>query len=110
MAAEAAPEAQREEIARNIAELDELVEEILLASRLDAGAGAAGEPQEIDLAGLLAEECVAFGADLTVASGQSVLVKGDARLLRRLFRNLLDNARRHGGEGPIEVEIACSGT
>ena len=113
MAAEAvgaaAPERQREEIARNIAELDELVEEILLASRLDAGAGAAGEPQEIDLAGLLAEECVAFEADLTVASGQSVLIKGDARLLRRLFRNLLDNARRYGGEGPIEVEIACSG-
>ncbi len=110
MAVEAAPEAQREEIARNIAELDELVEEILLASRLDAGAGAAGEPQEIDLAGLLAEECVPFGADLSVTSDRSVLVKGDARLLRRLFRNLLDNARRHGGEGPIEVTIACSAT
>lgn len=113
MAAEAvgatAPAQQQEEIARNISELDELVEEILLASRLDAEAATISDPREIDLAGLLAEECAPFGADLFVVPGKSVPVKGDAKLLRRLFRNLLENARRHGGQGPIEVEMSCNG-
>ena len=111
MAAEAigasAPKQEKDEIARNIAELDGLVGEILLASRLDAGAGATSEWQRIDLVGLLAEECAPFDADLTAVPGESLLVEGDARLLHRLFRNLLENARRHGGQGPIEVSVAC---
>ena len=102
-----APGEQQEEIARNIAELDGLVDEILLASRLDADAGEAFALQRIDLIGLLAEECAPFDADLTVVPGRSVFVGGDVRLLHRLFRNLLENARRHGGEGPIEVSVTC---
>ncbi len=113
MAAEAiggaAPKHQQEEIARDIAELDGLVDEILLASRLDAGAAGTSQPQRIDLIGLLAEECAPFEADLSVVPGQSISVEGDARLLHRLFRNLLENARRHGGGGPIEVSAACHG-
>jgi signal transduction histidine kinase len=31
-------------------------------------------------------------------------VQGDARLLRRLIRNLLDNARRHGAP-PVRIEL-----
>ena len=38
-----------------------------------------------------------------------MFVEGDVRLLHRLFRNLLDNARRHGGEGAIDVAAACRG-
>ncbi|MGO9547602.1 MAG: sensor histidine kinase [Rhodomicrobium sp.] len=110
MAAEAistsAPSQEKEEIARNIAELDGLVDEILLASRLEADAGAATGRQKIDLIGLLAEECAPFGVDLDAVPGQPVLIEGDARLIRRLFRNLLENARRHGGQGPIEVTVA----
>jgi signal transduction histidine kinase len=34
-----------------------------------------------------------------------VQVAGDARLLRHLLRNLIENARRHGGGG-IEVAVA----
>jgi signal transduction histidine kinase len=98
-----APKWDKEEIARNIAELDGLVEEILLASRLDAEAGVTSERQPIDLIGVIAEECAPVDADLTVIPGQSVYIEGDARLIRRLFRNLLENARRHGGQGSIEV-------
>ena len=105
----AAPKQQQEEIARDIAELDGLVDEILLASRLDAGAAGTSQRQRIDLIGLLAEECAPFEADLTVVPGQSVSVEGDARLLHRLFRNLLENARRHGGGGPIAASAACHG-
>ena len=91
----------RSEIARDVDELDALVEEILVASRLDAGAPE--EPDEsVDLTALAAEECARAGAAL---SGDVVVVKGNARLLRRLLRNLLANARRHGGGGPAEVDV-----
>jgi signal transduction histidine kinase len=98
--------AWRAEVERNVAELDALVDEILLASRLDAGAGIASEP--VDLAALLAEAGAAAGATLRVLGadgGRGVTVRGDPRLLRRLVRNLLENARRHAAAGPIEIEL-----
>jgi len=92
---------QRAEIARSIDELDQLIDEILLASRLDLrdanDSAALGPTEEIDLVGLAAEECARTGADLDIAPGTSpLLVQGHARLLRRLVRNLLENARRYG--------------
>jgi signal transduction histidine kinase len=95
--------AQRE-AARNIAELDRLVEEILLASRLQA-TELIKEP--VDLAGLLAEECAAYGAEATVV-GDAPMVKGDPRLLKRLFRNLLQNAAVHGASDAPEVTIRAT--
>jgi len=90
------------EIARNIAELDQLVGEILLASRLDADAVPGGDG-EVDLLGLVAEEAAGFGAEVT---GAPVTLRGDARLLARMTRNLLENARRYGGGSKIEVALA----
>ncbi|HZR70394.1 MAG TPA: HAMP domain-containing sensor histidine kinase [Burkholderiales bacterium] len=98
--ADARPEL-REELARNIAELDALVDEILLASRLET----VKQPDAldaVDLLGLLAEECARADAAL---EGEPVTVRGDARLLRRAARNLLENARRHGGGGPVEASV-----
>jgi len=96
-----APSAQRLEIARSIDELDQLIDEILLASRLDLpeanDSAALGPSEEVDLIGLAAEECARAGAELDVAPGAApLLVQGHARLLRRLLRNLLENARRYG--------------
>jgi signal transduction histidine kinase len=95
----------REEIARSVAELDELVEEILLASRLDARAAADELFEDLDLTALAAEECARYGADL--AAQGVISMHGSARLLRRLIRNLLENARRYTGEGgSVEVRVA----
>jgi two-component system, OmpR family, sensor kinase len=102
---------QRAEMARSIDELDQLIDEILLASRLDlrdaSDASTLGPTEEVDLVGLAAEECARTGADLDIAPGISpVLVHGHAKLLRRLLRNLLENARRYGAA----VHAAEAGT
>jgi len=93
------------ELARDIAELDDLIEEILLASRLDVAA-APPATEDVDLLALAAEECAHY--DGCTLDGELVVVRGDARLLRRLVRNLLDNAQRHG-RPPIRVELRRNG-
>jgi len=100
----------RDEITRNIAELDQLVDEILLASRLDARETDLGTVESVDLTGLAAEESARAGADLEAeASQHTVMVNGVAKLLRRALRNLLENARRYSS-GPVTVSIARRGT
>ncbi|HMA71541.1 MAG TPA: ATP-binding protein [Xanthobacteraceae bacterium] len=89
------------DIARDIAELDDLIEEILLASRLDV-APAPVATEEIDLLALVAEECAHY--DGCTLDGELIVLRGDSRLLRRLVRNLLDNAQRHG-KPPIRVDL-----
>jgi signal transduction histidine kinase len=99
----------REEIQRNIAELDQLIDEILLASRLDAKESDIGTVESVDLTGLAAEECARAGAELVPSQdGQSLVVRGVAKLLRRAIRNLLENARRYSS-GPVTVELAREG-
>lgn len=93
--------ARSRELARDIAELDALIEEILLASRLDA-APQRETMEAIDLLALAAEECARYPE--ATLDGETVNLKGDARLLRRLIRNLLENARRHGAP-PVEVSV-----
>ncbi|MDH4191509.1 MAG: HAMP domain-containing histidine kinase [Betaproteobacteria bacterium] len=89
------------ELERDIAELDGLIDEILLLSRLDAAPSHEAD-EEVDLLALAAEECARY--EEAELDGQPVSLRGDARLLRRLIRNLLENARRHGAP-PIEVRI-----
>jgi two-component system, OmpR family, sensor histidine kinase RstB len=92
----------KEGLEQDIAELDRLVDEILLASRLDAVTDTR-RIEDIDLLALAAEECARY--DEAHLEGSSVTIRGDSRLLRRLLRNLLENARRHGSP-PTEVRIA----
>ena len=94
----------KREIDTNIGELDSLVEEVLLSSRLDSGA-VHDLAEQVDLAGLLAEEAARVDAELTASpEGSALRVPGSERLLRRAARNLLENARRYGG-GDVSVEL-----
>lgn len=91
----------RAQIERDVAELDDGIEELLLASRLESAPGL-GAPQPVDLLALVAEEAARTGAE---AGGEPLRVPGDARLLRRLVRNLLENAHRHGGGSQVEARV-----
>jgi two-component system, OmpR family, sensor histidine kinase RstB len=87
---------------QDIMELDALIDEILIASRLDAVKGREAD-EEVDLLALASEECARY--EEAELSGQPVTVRGDPRLLRRMIRNLLENARRHGAP-PIDVRVS----
>ena len=91
-------------LAQDIAELDWLVDEILLASRLDSLPKI--QLEDLDLLALAAEECARY--EEAQLEGAVTPLRGDARLLRRLLRNLLENARRHGSP-PTLVRIASAG-
>jgi signal transduction histidine kinase len=96
---------RKAELAKDIAELDQLVDEILLVSRLDA-TEQLDVREDVDLAALAAEECARY-EDCSVA-GKPVMVRGDPMLLRRMIRNLVENADLHG-KPPIEVSVERRG-
>ena len=89
----------REQVARDIGELDELIGELLLASKLDALADLE-KSERVDLLALAAEETARAGVELT---GEPLEIRGDPRMLRRLLRNLIENGLRYGGDAGIEV-------
>jgi len=90
---------------KDIAELDGLIEQILLSSRIEAVREVAS-PEDVDLLGVAAEEAVRY--EQCSASGEPTIVRGDRALLQRMVRNLLDNAHGHG-RAPIEVEVRGEG-
>jgi signal transduction histidine kinase len=109
MAIELLPASERPEliaqIYKDIAELDALIDELLLASRLEA-LDRLARTEEVDLLALLAEEAARTGAQV---SGQPAIIRGDARLLRRLLRNLLENGRRYAAGSVVEGCVEDNG-
>jgi signal transduction histidine kinase len=95
---------RKRDLALDIAELDLLIDEIMLASRLEAVKGLDVD-EEVDLLALASEECARYEA--VELDGRPVSVRGDPRLLRRMIRNLLENSRRHGAP-PIAVKVGIA--
>ncbi len=96
---------RQDNLERDIQELDQMIDEILLVSRLEAVHNLETN-EDIDLLALVAEECARY--DACWLHGEPAYVHGDPRLLRRLVRNLLDNASHHG-KPPIEIEVMPKG-
>jgi len=95
-----------DEAVTEVTELNSLVEELLLAGRLEVQEGIPVE-EPVDLGALLSEEAARTG---TSVETHAVTIPGDRRLLRVLVRNLFENAGLHAG-GSVEagVEAAPAG-
>lgn len=109
------PEKRRliESAGRDAEELDALIGDVLLAARLDAiGEEASAERVPVDLAALARDEAerhdAAFATHDLPDSG--AFVSGDITMLRRLIRNLVDNAAKYGQGGPIELTVRGAGS
>jgi signal transduction histidine kinase len=90
---------------KDIAELDGLIEQILISSRLDAIKGVEAA-EDVDLLALAAEEAARY--ERCSVAGCPVVVTGNRALLQRMVRNLLDNAERHGAP-PVEIDVRRQG-
>jgi len=108
MGGDASVSTAKTEIQRNINELDQLVDEILLASRLDSPDVDIGNTESMDLIGLAAEECARVDAELVLQSVDALEVQAIAKLLRRAVRNLLENARRYS-QGEVTLTLSQEG-
>ena len=101
------PDANRRgELARksseDIAELDALVEELLMAARTQPGVPRRPLTNS-DLFDLVASEAEAFSAK--VVGDGPLPYSCEASMLKRMVRNLLVNASLHGNGSPIRAEI-----
>lgn len=90
----------------DIHELDELIEELLAASRFQTNVMRREDRTEVDLLALAAEEAARVGAEV---AGESTPYRGEARWLVRMLRNLLENARRHSRAEHISVTVTPLG-
>lgn len=88
-------------INRDLTGLNDLVESILLVSRMDAG-HAIEKVEDVDLYELIKNEIQHY-PQATFAGGH-VIIQGQAKLLTHLVRNLLDNAHLHGVP-PVSVQL-----
>lgn len=85
---------------RDVRELDALIDDLLLAARVESGVPERGE--RVELLPIVLEEAARCEAR---AGGESLTLTGNERQLRRLVRNLLENARRHAARaGAAEIE------
>jgi signal transduction histidine kinase len=101
-------EAERAALLRDLAEMRDLISDLLESERL-ASAHAALQREPVDVAGLV-REVVAEHPEggrvvLDIAEGLPAL-PADRLRIRLLVRNLLENALRYGGDAPEPPRIA----
>ncbi|GGD11360.1 ATP-binding protein [Aquisalinus flavus] len=93
------------EVEGDIAQMEALISDMLAYARAESPSG----PQELirlaEFVGDLAETAP-YPIDISLEEGEDFTIAGDPVALRRLFENLLENARRYGG-GEIAVRIVA---
>lgn len=92
-------------IENDIAELDDLIDELLLASQLRAQPDTRAT-EKVELLSLLRTEGERVNANV---DGVACSVPGEERLLRRLLRNLFENAQRYAQGTQIDARVAQYG-
>jgi signal transduction histidine kinase len=97
---ETARQRARAEIVRDLDELDQIIGRTLLITQLEIKSDLCNHEQ-VDLIGLLAEECARANVTLNIApniaaSTANGIMLGSLFLLRQAVRNLLENATQYG--------------
>jgi two-component system OmpR family sensor kinase len=108
-------EASLERIERESMRLDELVEEVLTLSRLEAGTGV-GRRERVDLTELVADiaddaryEAQAHGRDVVFAGDGEAVSEVYGHMLHRAFENVVRNGVKFTREGTT-VEVGTAAT
>lgn len=101
-------------LSREVDRFEDLLNDLLDLSRIDAGA-AIFSADETELVALVADEVAAqetlaeaYGCDVVLDAPVSCLAQVDASRVRRVLSNLLTNAIEHGEGRPVEVHVRCS--
>lgn len=110
--ADADPDSRQRMIALLIGETrrtGRLVEDLLSLARIDAGLELADERLELaDLAHTEVQRMRLLAPSVRwLVEGGPVEVRGDADRIGQVMTNLLENARRHTGDGPVLVRITA---
>jgi signal transduction histidine kinase len=95
------------EAVRDVEALDATVGDLLRLGRLQA-TEALASPDDVDLRALVAELAPLDPPTAGAHGSAAPSVRGDAALLRVCVRNLVENARRHGGE-PVTARVDAAG-
>lgn len=86
---------------RDLEELESMVEDLLLSSRLEA-LGRPESTEDVDLSDLVTRE--GRKAGIEVDAGPAT-IRGNRAMLASLIRNLLENAQRHGGKESVRLSL-----
>ena len=107
-------EARLRDVETDLAELDQLIEDVLTTTRLDT-TGLPPHPVPIDVAGLLAElaeraarDPLTTGKAVGVAPGPVPDLVADGALIKRALWNLVQNAAKYGAP-PVTLAATADG-
>jgi two-component system OmpR family sensor kinase len=118
-------DARLSEVEADLGELERLIEDVLMTSRLEA-TGLPTHPSPVALRPLLAQVLerarnapLVAGKSVAVAPGDEVTLLADATLLKRALFNLVENAAKYGAspivvaaqqrEGSVEISVTDEG-
>lgn len=107
-------EARLDEVEADLTELERLIEDVLMTSRLEA-TGLPAHPMPITLRALLVQvaerarnDPSSTGKTIQVAEGGELTLRADSTLLKRALFNLVENAAKYGGS-PIVLAAERQG-
>lgn len=118
-------DARLNEVETDLGELERLIEDVLMTSRLEA-TGLPTHPSPLSLRPLLSQVLerarnapILSGKSVTLASGDELTLRADATLLKRALFNLVENAAKYGAapivvaaeqrDGSVEISVTDEG-